>query len=116
MGRPRLPAGELGRIGVTRLENSRYQARGATRDDSGALLRLAGQRRDRGSGTRGPAEQSDAAQRDRTIEDVELDDPKHGEVLVKLAASGLCHSDEHVVTGDIPVPAYRKSVFTRAPA
>ena len=25
-----------------------------------------------------------------------------GEVLVKLAASGLCHSDEHLVTGDLP--------------
>lgn len=38
------------------------------------------------------------------VEEVELDDPKEGEVLVKLAASGLCHSDEHLVTGDIPMP------------
>ena len=36
---------------------------------------------------------------DWKIEELELDDPKHGEVLVKLAASGLCHSDEHIVTG-----------------
>mgnify|MGYP002855635431 CR=1 FL=1 len=43
---------------------------------------------------------------DWKIEELELDDPKHGEVLVKLAASGLCHSDEHIVTGDMPVPAY----------
>ena len=41
---------------------------------------------------------------DWSIEEVDLDDPKHGEVLVKLAASGLCHSDEHIVTGDMPVP------------
>nr|WP_221217485.1 MULTISPECIES: NDMA-dependent alcohol dehydrogenase [unclassified Mycolicibacterium] len=37
------------------------------------------------------------------VEDVELDPPKEGEVLVKLVASGLCHSDYHLVTGDIPV-------------
>jgi NDMA-dependent alcohol dehydrogenase len=36
-----------------------------------------------------------------SIEDIELDPPKAGEVLVKLAASGLCHSDEHLVTGDM---------------
>lgn len=36
------------------------------------------------------------------IEEVKLDGPKHGEVTVKLAASGLCHSDHHLVTGDIP--------------
>jgi NDMA-dependent alcohol dehydrogenase len=37
-----------------------------------------------------------------SVEDIELDDPKEGEVMVKLAASGLCHSDEHLVTGDLP--------------
>jgi NDMA-dependent alcohol dehydrogenase len=36
-----------------------------------------------------------------SVEDIELDPPKAGEVLVKLAASGLCHSDEHLVTGDM---------------
>ncbi|MCL4313082.1 MAG: NDMA-dependent alcohol dehydrogenase [Actinobacteria bacterium] len=39
-----------------------------------------------------------------SVEEVELDDPVEGEVLVKLAASGLCHSDEHLLTGDIPAP------------
>ena len=37
-----------------------------------------------------------------SVEEIELDPPKEGEVLVKLAASGLCHSDEHLVTGDLP--------------
>ena len=37
------------------------------------------------------------------VEDVELDGPKEAEVLVKLTASGLCHSDYHMVTGDLPV-------------
>ncbi|SHN47730.1 NDMA-dependent alcohol dehydrogenase [Cryptosporangium aurantiacum] len=38
--------------------------------------------------------------------EVELDDPRQGEVTVKLAASGLCHSDDHVATGDVPVGVY----------
>jgi NDMA-dependent alcohol dehydrogenase len=37
-----------------------------------------------------------------SVEEVELDPPGPGEVLVKLAASGMCHSDEHLVTGDLP--------------
>ncbi|HEY5664754.1 MAG TPA: NDMA-dependent alcohol dehydrogenase [Ilumatobacter sp.] len=36
-----------------------------------------------------------------SVEEIELDPPKAGEVLVKLAASGMCHSDEHVMTGDL---------------
>jgi len=39
-----------------------------------------------------------------SVEDIVLDPPKAGEVLVKLAASGLCHSDEHLVTGDMTIP------------
>ena len=35
---------------------------------------------------------------------------------VDLAASGMCHSDEHVVTGASPVRASRSSAATRAPA
>ena len=34
-------------------------------------------------------------------EEIELDEPHAGEVLVKMAWSGMCHSDEHVRTGDI---------------
>jgi len=37
-----------------------------------------------------------------SVEEIELDPPGPGEVLVKMAASGLCHSDEHLVTGDLP--------------
>jgi S-(hydroxymethyl)glutathione dehydrogenase/alcohol dehydrogenase len=41
------------------------------------------------------------------IEDVALSNPAPNEVRVRLAASGLCHSDYHYVTGDLtcPVPA-----------
>jgi S-(hydroxymethyl)glutathione dehydrogenase/alcohol dehydrogenase len=41
---------------------------------------------------------------DWKVEEVDLDPPKAGEVLVKWEAAGLCHSDEHVVTGDMVVP------------
>jgi alcohol dehydrogenase len=38
------------------------------------------------------------------IEEVELDDPGHGEVLVKIGAAGLCHSDLSVIDGNRPRP------------
>ncbi len=38
-----------------------------------------------------------------SVEEIELGDPVAGEVQVRLAASGLCHSDEHLVTGATPV-------------
>ncbi|MET7429762.1 alcohol dehydrogenase catalytic domain-containing protein [Streptomyces flaveolus] len=30
--------------------------------------------------------------------------PKRGEVLIKVEATGLCHSELHMLTGDWPVP------------
>ncbi len=42
---------------------------------------------------------------DWEIDELTLDDPREGEVLVRLAASGLCHSDEHVRIGDLPMEA-----------
>jgi NDMA-dependent alcohol dehydrogenase len=39
-----------------------------------------------------------------SVEEVDLDPPKEQEVLVRLTASGLCHSDAHLVTGDVPIP------------
>lgn len=38
------------------------------------------------------------------IEEFELDPPKAGEVLVQLAATGLCHSDEHIRQGRLAAP------------
>lgn len=40
------------------------------------------------------------------VVDLEVDDPRPGEVEVKMVASGLCHSDDHIATGDIPVGTY----------
>jgi S-(hydroxymethyl)glutathione dehydrogenase/alcohol dehydrogenase len=42
--------------------------------------------------------------KDWSVEEIELDPPGPGEVLVELAASGMCHSDEHLFTGDLPFP------------
>jgi S-(hydroxymethyl)glutathione dehydrogenase/alcohol dehydrogenase len=39
------------------------------------------------------------------IEQLTVDPPRAGEVLVKWAVAGLCHSDEHFVTGDMVPPA-----------
>jgi alcohol dehydrogenase len=39
-----------------------------------------------------------------SIEEVELDPPGPGEVLVRIAAAGLCHSDLSVINGDRPRP------------
>jgi NDMA-dependent alcohol dehydrogenase len=40
------------------------------------------------------------------VVDLEVDDPRQGELQVQMVASGLCHSDDHVATGDIPVGVY----------
>src|SRR6476660_7841070 len=39
-----------------------------------------------------------------SISDLELDPPGPGEVLVRIAAAGLCHSDLSVVDGNRPRP------------
>ncbi len=39
-----------------------------------------------------------------TIEEVELRPPGPGEVLVRMGAAGLCHSDLSVINGDRPRP------------
>ena len=36
-----------------------------------------------------------------SVEEVELDAPRSGEVLVEMVATGLCHSDDHIAQGDI---------------
>jgi len=38
---------------------------------------------------------------DWSVEEIEIDPPKEGEVLVRIGGSGMCHSDEHIVTGDL---------------
>lgn len=45
-----------------------------------------------------------AQSRPLSIEVVELDPPAEGEVLVRIRAAGLCHSDLSVINGDRPRP------------
>jgi len=44
-------------------------------------------------------------ERVEVVDDLEVRDPEAGEVLVAVAAAGLCHSDLSVVDGTIPFPA-----------
>lgn len=37
-----------------------------------------------------------------SIEEVTLDEPRQNEALVRMVATGLCHTDLHVMKGDIP--------------
>jgi NDMA-dependent alcohol dehydrogenase len=39
-----------------------------------------------------------------SVEEYELDAPRAGEVLVEMAAAGLCHSDDHIFNGDLAAP------------
>lgn len=36
------------------------------------------------------------------IEEIELDAPKTHEVQVKMVAAGICHSDYHIISGELP--------------
>jgi alcohol dehydrogenase len=45
-----------------------------------------------------------ATSRPLSIEELELDPPGPGEVLVRIRAAGLCHSDLSVINGDRPRP------------
>jgi Zn-dependent alcohol dehydrogenase len=43
--------------------------------------------------------------KDWEVREVDLDPPHNGEVLVRIAVAGICHSDDHLVTGDVvPTP------------
>ncbi|HEY4027821.1 MAG TPA: NDMA-dependent alcohol dehydrogenase [Candidatus Dormibacteraeota bacterium] len=39
---------------------------------------------------------------DWEVTELELDPPREHEVLIRFVAAGLCHSDEHLRTGDMP--------------
>ncbi|BCO35175.1 NDMA-dependent alcohol dehydrogenase [Mycobacterium heckeshornense] len=39
-----------------------------------------------------------------SVEEFQLDPPRAGEVLVEMAAAGLCHSDDHILKGDLSAP------------
>ncbi|MDN6530162.1 MAG: alcohol dehydrogenase catalytic domain-containing protein, partial [Brevibacterium sp.] len=45
-----------------------------------------------------------AQTRPMSIEDLDLDGPGPGEILIRLSAAGVCHSDLSVVDGNRPRP------------
>ena len=40
------------------------------------------------------------------VVEADLDEPRQGELQLKMVASGLCHSDDHLATGDLPVGSF----------
>jgi len=40
------------------------------------------------------------------VVDLTLDEPRQDELQIAMVASGLCHSDDHVATGDLPAGIY----------
>jgi Zn-dependent alcohol dehydrogenase len=54
------------------------------------------------------------------VEEVEIDAPQAGEVKVRLAAAGICHSDIHMIRGDwagtLPLVASTDPQTTRTQA
>ena len=40
------------------------------------------------------------------IEEIEIGDPRKDEVKIQMEASGMCHSDHHLVTGGIPMAGF----------
>src|SRR5205085_492604 len=65
------------------------------------LATAPGQRRERSSARAG-ARAAPAAGGRLLVEDVAIDAPGPEEVLVRVAACGLCHSDVHILDGALP--------------
>lgn len=42
-------------------------------------------------------------QQELEIKEVEIPKPEHGEVLIKMEACGVCHTDLHAAHGDWPI-------------
>jgi len=40
------------------------------------------------------------------VVEADLEEPRQGELQLKMVASGLCHSDDHLATGDLPVGSF----------
>lgn len=41
-----------------------------------------------------------------SVEEIEIGDPRAGEVQIQLETAGMCHSDHHIVTGATPMPSF----------
>ena len=50
-----------------------------------------------------------------TIETVDLEGPKFGEVLVEIKATGICHTDYYTLSGADPEGIFRRFWDTKEP-
>ena len=44
------------------------------------------------------------------VEDITVEKPRSAEVMIRLVASGVCHSDLSVINGTLPIPQSRCNV------
>ena len=44
-----------------------------------------------------------------SVQELELEAPRAGEVLVRLKASGVCHSDQNAIDGTVRDPLSRRA-------
>lgn len=51
-----------------------------------------------------------------SVEEIEIGDPRKDEVKIQMEAAGMCRSDHHLVTGDIPMAGFPFWADTRARA
>lgn len=51
-----------------------------------------------------------------TIEEVDLEGPRAGEVLIEVKATGICHTDYYTLSGADPEGIFRRSSAMRARA
>ncbi len=56
------------------------------------------------------------AKKPLTIETIDIEGPKAGEVLVELMATGICHTDAYTLSGLIPKASSRRSSAMKARA
>lgn len=40
------------------------------------------------------------------VVELDLEEPRSGEITVKMVGSGMCHTDDHIATGDMPYDVY----------
>lgn len=87
-------------VSVLCLTDSAFPAR-HTRLSEKRTSGIDGDRQNRAMRTRGAIVRSVPGKYE--VVELEVEEPREGEVLVQVAAAGLCHTDDHVVTGDMPV-------------
>jgi S-(hydroxymethyl)glutathione dehydrogenase/alcohol dehydrogenase len=51
-----------------------------------------------------------------SIETIDIEGPKAGEVLVEIMATGVCHTDAYTLSGADPEGIFRQSWAMKAPA